>query len=288
MQCDHAANLRALLDQPGITIAPGVYDCITARLAQQAGFRMVFSSGFGIAASLLGAPDIGLLTASEITDRVRYICRAIDIPLVADIDTGYGNANNVVRTVEDVIAAGAAGIILEDQEWPKKCGHLEGKKVIQPEEHVKKIRAATRARGSNKLVIVARTDSRAIYGLDDAIERGKAYADAGADVVFVEAPQSRQELEKIARELNGLKLFANIIEGGKTPELTAKTLDEMGFKLCAFALSGLFASTLGIKKCFETLHSNGTTGDMLSELSFQHFEKVVDLDKYRAREKEFE
>ncbi|MCC3247417.1 isocitrate lyase/PEP mutase family protein [Methylocystis sp. WRRC1] len=288
MQCDHAANLRALLDQPGITIAPGVYDCITARLAQQAGFRMVFSSGFGIAASLLGAPDIGLLTASEITDRVRYICRAIDIPLVADIDTGYGNANNVVRTVEDVIAAGAAGIILEDQEWPKKCGHLEGKKVIPPEEHVKKIRAATRARDSNKLVIVARTDSRAIYGLDDAIERGKAYADAGADVVFVEAPQSRQELEKIARELNGLKLFANIIEGGKTPELTAKTLDEMGFKLCAFALSGLFASTLGIKKCFETLHSNGTTGDMLSELSFQHFEKVVDLDKYRAREKEFE
>jgi len=287
MERDRAADLRALLEQPGITIAPGVYDCITARLAEQAGFSMVFSSGFGIAASLLGAPDIGLLTATAITDRVRYLCRAIDIPLIADVETGYGNVNNVIRTVEDVIDNGASGIILEDQEWPKRCGHFDGKKVIAPEEHVKKIRAAIRARGGSKLVIVARTDARAIHGLENAIERGKAYADAGADVVFVEAPQSRQELEQIAGELKGVKLFANIIEGGKTPELTAKALEEMGYKLCAFALSGLFASALGLRKCFEALREDGTTGKMLEDLSFHHFEKIVDMDGYRASEKAF-
>ena len=184
---------------------------------EHAGFDIVFTSGYSLAASTLGMPDIGLLTASEVLDRVRNIATAVSIPVIADMDTGYGNPLNVVRTVRECVAAGVAGIILEDQEWPKKCGHMEGKRVIPCEEHVQKIRAAVAARGDSGLVLIGRTDARAVVGLDDAIERGKAYRDAGADIVFVEAPQSLEELEAIARAIPDAPLFANMIEGGVTP-----------------------------------------------------------------------
>jgi methylisocitrate lyase len=287
MSNHRSARLRHRLDRPGITIAPAVYDCLTARLAEQAGFEIAFTSGFGMAATMLGCPDIGLLTASEMLDRLRHICRAVAIPVIADADTGYGNPLNVIRTVEEAVAAGAAGIILEDQEWPKRCGHFEGKRVIARNDHVQKIRAALRARADSGLVIVARTDARAVLGLDEAIERGRAYAEAGADVIFVEAPQSRDELMQIASRLSGVPLFANIIEGGKTPALTARELEEMGYKLCAFALSGLLAATRAIRDCFQHLREHGTTGAMLDPHAFQEFANLIQLQTYKNLELEF-
>ena len=279
--------LRKLIAGDGIVVAPAVYDCITAMLAEKTGFDMVFTSGFGISASLLGRPDLGLLTATEVLDRVRYICRAVEIPVIADIDTGYGNAMNVLRTVEEAVAAGAAGVILEDQVWPKRCGHFDGKKVVSTAEHLEKIAAAVRARGNSDLVIVARTDARAVLGLDEAIERGRAYADAGADVVFVEAPESEAELETVATRLDGIPLFANLIEGGKTPNLSVATLESMGYKLCAFALTALFAATFGVRTVFAALKEKGNTGDLMHRFSFADFADFIGLDKYRALENAF-
>ena len=189
---------------------------------------------------MLGRPDYGFLTATEMITSVGRIAASVGIPVVADIDTGYGNALNVMRTVEDVVSAGAAGIILEDQVWPKKCGHFEGKRVIPMEEHEEKIHAAVVARGESGLVIIGRTDARAPHGLGDAIRRGRAYHEAGADVVFIEAPESVEELKEIAAAFPGVPLFANMVEGGKTPILTARELGELGFKIAVFPLQPLF------------------------------------------------
>jgi methylisocitrate lyase len=185
-----SARLRNMLAEPEIVVLPGAYDALTARLAERAGFSAVFTTGFGFAATVLGVPDYGLLTMSETMDRVRHIVRTLTVPLVADMDTGYGNPLNVVRTVRECVALGVAGIILEDQEWPKKCGHFEGKRVIPAEEQVAKLRAAADARDDDDLVIIGRTDARQPLGLEEAIRRGRLYRDAGADVVFVEAPRS--------------------------------------------------------------------------------------------------
>ncbi|MEM7392256.1 MAG: isocitrate lyase/PEP mutase family protein, partial [Verrucomicrobiota bacterium] len=237
----------------------------------------IFTGGFGISASLLGKPDIGLLSATEMTDRVRYICRAVTVPVLADMDTGYGNELNVMRTVEDAVAAGASGVILEDQEWPKRCGHFDGKRVIARDEHEAKIRAAVKARGDDELVIVARTDARSVLGLDEAMTRGRAYAEAGADAIFVEAPQSREELETIAEELQAYPLMANIIEGGKTPNLPVKELEAMGYKLCAFALSALLAGTHAMRETLRHLKEHGHTGDLGESFSFSDFAEVIGL-----------
>ena len=183
-----STRLRQRLREPEIIVLPGAHDALSAKLIEQAGFQQFFTTGFGLAASTLGVPDIGILTQTEIIERSRRVAAAVDIPLVADMDTGYGNPISVMRTVGECVQAGIAGIILEDQEWPKRCGHLEGKRVIAPDDHVQKLRAAVRARGADDLVIIARTDARAVIGLDDAIARGHAYRDAGADVVFIEAP----------------------------------------------------------------------------------------------------
>lgn len=286
MTTNQAVRLRKRLQQEGILFAPAIYDCLTAQLGEQAGFEMLFTSGFGMSASLLGKPDMGLLTASEVLERVRYICRAVEIPIIADLDTGYGNAMNVMRTVEEAAAAGAAGIILEDQQWPKKCGHFDGKQVIDTKEHVSKIRAAVRAKGQRELVIVARTDARAVLGLDAAIERGRAYADAGADIIFVEAPQSEKELEEIAAKLQDTWLFANLIEGGKTPALSIGRLEEMGFKLCAFALSGIFAATAAVQRVFNTLRQTGSTQGLHEQFDFEAFAKVIGKERYDAMAEE--
>lgn len=190
-----STSLREMLAQREIIVLPGAYDALSARLAQRAGFDACFTTGFGFSAAALGTPDIGLMTASEILERVRRVVEAVEIPVVADMDTGYGNALNVTRTVHECLSADVAGIILEDQEWPKKCGHFEGKRVIPAEEQVQKVRAAVRARGDDDLVIIGRTDAREPLGLDAAISRGRMYRDAGADVVFVEAPRSVDELK---------------------------------------------------------------------------------------------
>lgn len=277
---EKATQLRQLIANHDILIAPAVYDCISAKVAENSGFKMCFTSGFGLSASLLGKPDIGLLTASEIIERIRYIAAAIEIPIIADLDTGYGGVLNVIRTVEEIVTAGAGGIILEDQEWPKRCGHFENKSVVPAADHVQKIRAAIDARGDSDLVIVARTDALSVHGLEEAIHRGQLYADAGADIIFVEAPRSKEHMLQIAQNLKGIPLFANMIEGGKTPLMDRDELAALGFKVCAFALSGLFAATLGLSDCFQHLAQHGNTGKLLSRMSFDDFKQLIDLPKY--------
>lgn len=280
-----AARLRDLISGDRIAFGPGVYDCITARLAEQAGFPVIFSSGYGIAASRLGMPDLGLLTAPEMLAAAGAIARSVDIPLIADMDTGYGNALNVTRTVGDAVRAGAAGIILEDQEWPKRCGHMEGKRVVPGPEHAARLRAAAEARGESGLVLVARTDARAVHGLDDAIARARLYVDAGADVIFVEAPQSEAELRAVSEALPGIPLFANMIEGGKTPVLDRETLDRLGYRLGVFALSGLFAAAGAVRRDFRHLAETGTTEGLDPGFDFAGFETVVDTPAWRALDK---
>jgi methylisocitrate lyase len=282
-------ELRELLAGSEIIIIPGVYDCLSAKLVEQAGFNVAATSGFGIAASTLGLPDYGFLTATEMFYSVGRITQSISIPLIADCDTGYGNALNVIRTVKDAVKIGLAGIILEDQEWPKKCGHFEGKRVISMQEHAGKIRAAVDARGGSDLVIIARTDARAILGLDAAIERGKAYIDAGADVLFIEAPQSIKELEIIAAAFPDVPLVANIVEGGKTPEISTVELQNLGFKIVFFPLTALMAVTQVMNACFRHLQEQGSTANLSSNLmNFQDFQKLMGVPEYLQLEKEYQ
>ena len=279
--------LRKILSEPGIILSPGVYDCLSAKIAERTGFEVIFTSGFGISGSVLGYPDYGLLTATEMLNAAGNISKSVDIPLIADIDTGYGNPLNVVRTIKDVLALGIAGVILEDQEWPKRCGHLEGKRIIAMEEHVEKIRAARFASGESGLVIVARTDAREELGLEEAIRRGKAYYEAGADVIFIEAPKTVEELREIPSELPDVPLLANMIEGGKSPCLSVQDLEKLGFKLGVFALSGLFAATKAIEDCFGFLKENGTTSGFENTSSFKDYKEIINIKKYQELEGKF-
>jgi 2,3-dimethylmalate lyase len=229
-----ARQMRELLAAPGPILAPGVYDCITARLVERAGFPAAFISGGGVTASVLGYPDVGLQTMTEILNQARNIARCIDIPAIVDIDTGYGNALNMMRAVREYEAAGLAGIFFEDQTFPKRCGHFEGKKVIPAEEMVIKVKAACEARRSDDFVIIARTDSRALSGLDHAIERAVMYCEAGADMIFVETLMSVEEMRKVAKAIPK-PLQANISEGGKSPIVHYQELYEMGFKVISYS-----------------------------------------------------
>ncbi len=284
---NHPQKLRQLLDRPEILIIPGVYDCLAAKLVEQIGFEVTATSGFGIAASTLGLPDYGFLTATEMLYSVGRIAQSINIPLIADLDTGYGNALNVIRIIKDAVQLGLAGVILEDQEWPKKCGHFEGKRVISMTEQVGKIQAAVQARGDSGLVIISRTDARAPLGLTEAIRRGKAYLGAGADVLFVEAPQSVEELKAIATAFPDIPLVANIVEGGKTPQISATELQQLGFKIVFFPLSGLLATTHIMTACFRQLKDQGTTIGFENFVSFQEFEQLIGVPKYRQIEQQF-
>jgi methylisocitrate lyase len=282
-----AEKLRSCLEGPEILLLPGIYDCIGAKLVEQLDFEVVFTSGYGISGSVLGRPDFGFLTATEMLYSVSHIAAAVELPVVADIDTGYGNPLNVVRTVSEVVKVGVAGVILEDQEWPKKCGHFEGKRIISMEEHVEKIHAAVEARKNSGLVIIGRTDARATHGLDEAIRRGRAYFEAGAEVVFIEAPHSVEELQIIASAFPDAPLFANMIDGGKTPVLSAAELQSMGFKIVVFPLAGLFAATKAMNDVFEHLKMNGTTDGFKKTIEFGDFEQIVDVPVYRELEKKF-
>lgn len=280
-------KLREILDRPGILVLPGVYDCLSAKLAEQLGFEVVFTSGFGISASTLGRPDYGFLTATEVLYSVGRMAQSISIPLVADLDTGYGNPLNVIRSVTDAINLGVAGVILEDQEWPKRCGHYEGKRVIPMAEQVEKLRAAVYAKGDSDLVIIGRTDARAPLGLEEAIRRGRAYYEAGADIIFIEAPQSIEDLKDIAAAFPDVPLFANMIEGGKTPFLTGEELAKLGYKITVFPLSGLFAATQAMTACLRHLKERGTTAGFDNLVSFPEFEKIIEVPKYRELEQKF-
>ncbi len=253
-----AMRLRELLGQPGPVVAPGVYDGISAKVAERSGFPAAFISGAAVTASVLGYPDVGLQTMPEILSQSRNMARAVDIPLIIDIDTGYGNALNLMRAVREFESAELAGIFFEDQTFPKRCGHFEGKQVITVEEMVLKIKAACETRRNDDFVIIARTDSRALHGLDHAIERGKAFAAAGADLVFVEALLSEEEMREAASAIP-VPLQANMSEAGKTPVLPVDTLYDMGFKLISY--SGLLQRTAirGMLDVLEVLQKEGTT-----------------------------
>ena len=284
----HSTRLRQMLDEPEIIVLPGAYDALTARLAERAGFSAVFTTGFGFAASVLGVPDYGLLTMSETLDRVRHVVRTLNVPLVADMDTGYGNALNVVRTVRECVALGVGGIILEDQEWPKKCGHFEGKRVIPAEEQAAKLRAAADARDGDDLVIIGRTDARQPLGLEEAIRRGRMYRDAGADVVFVEAPRSVDELKQVAAAIPDAPLFANMIEGGKTPLLSSAELRELGYKLVVYPLSALFSAAKAVEETYRALFEvQSTASRQNAMLSFEEFEEVIGVPAWRELESRY-
>lgn len=274
------AALRADVESDGVTVMPGSFDALSAKLVEQAGFDAVFTSGFGLSASALGVPDMGFLDRTANMDEVREIARSVDVPLVADLDTGYGNALNVRRSVTDAIEAGAAGVILEDQEWPKRCGHMDEKSVVPTDEHATRIRAAADARDEHEddLVIIGRTDARYTHGLEEAIERGHAYREAGADVVFVEAPESRDEMERITEAFDA-PTFANMVEGGKTPYLTPAELDAIGYDFVVYPVTTLFAATKGMQDALSSLSAEGVAGDD-DTVSFADFEDVVGTHEY--------
>jgi methylisocitrate lyase len=283
-----STRLRQMLDEPEIIVLPGAYDALTARLAERAGFNACFTTGFGFAATVLGVPDYGLLTMSETMDRVRHVVQALSVPLVADMDTGYGNALNVVRTVRECVALGVAGIILEDQEWPKKCGHFEGKRVIAAEEQAAKLRAAVEARGDDDLVIIGRTDARQPLGLEEAIRRGKMYREAGADIVFVEAPRSVEELQEVARAIPDAPLFANMIEGGKTPLLSSAELQELGYKMVVYPLSALFSAAKAVEETYRTLFDEKSTASRQEAMvSLGQFEEMIDVPAWQEIERKY-
>src|SRR5262245_60625554 len=251
-----ARRLRELLAAPGIIRSLGAHDVFTARLIELAGLETVFLGGFGTSASLLGLPDVGLITLSEMADAVRRMAARVKIPVVADGDTGHGDLHNVVRTVREFEQAGAAGVLLEDQITPKRCGHFQGKQVIPAEEMVLKLKAALQARRDPNFVIVARTDARATLGIDAAIERANRYGRAGADVCFIEAPESRQELERIPREVK-YPLLVNMLTGGVTPILSVEELGRLGYKIVVCPIESLLVAGRAVQKLIQALLTRG-------------------------------
>lgn len=280
--------LRELLAAEEPILAPGVYDALGARLVEEAGFHAVYMTGFGTAASLLGRPDVGLVTMTEMVDNARRIARACSLPLIADADTGYGNAINVIRTVQEYEQAGVAGIHIEDQVAPKKCGHMEGKQVIPVDEMVTKIRAAVAARQSADFVIITRTDARAVEGLPAALNRAHRYRDAGADVLFVEALTSEAEIETVANELRDIPLLFNWAEGGKTPPLDCHRLRELGFRIIIFPLSMLLTSMESTRRALAAIYAAGTPIPIMDRLpGFPEFLDFIGLPEIRELEQRF-
>lgn len=276
-----AEEIRRCLRGGRTLVMPGVYDALSARLATRAGFEVIFISGYSVAATALGEPDFGLVTQTEMVAAARAVCRATPLPVIVDADTGYGNAVNVVRTVRELIAAGAAGIFLEDQVWPKRCGHMHGKRVIPLEEQLQKLKAAIDARANGDLFIVARTDARAAVGLDEAIRRGQAFHEIGADAVFIEAPESVEELRAVTAAVPG-PLVANMIEHGMTPLQGPDTLGALGYQLVVWPLSGLFASARALADAYGAIRRTGTSEAVRDrQMSFSEFNEIIGVeDKY--------
>ena len=274
--------IRDALAQHGQLIMPGVYDALSAKIAARAGFEVVFITGYSLSATLLGEPDFGVLTQTEVVAAAQRICSVIDTPVIVDADTGYGNAINVIRTVEDLMRSGAAGMFLEDQVWPKRCGHMKGKQVIPLEEQVKKLRAAVEAKAGRDFFIVARTDARQALGLAEAMKRGRAFKEAGADAVFIEAPETKKEMAEIARQVPG-PLVANMLERGVTPLMGPKELKELGFELVVWPLAPLYSVAKSLTDVYTTLRRDGSTLAILDRLMpFDEFNDIVELDEKYA------
>ncbi len=268
-------------------VFPGCYDALSARIAQMAGFEAVLVGGFSTSASLFALPDFGILTQTEMIRTVRYVAQSVDIPVVADADTGYGGPINVIRTVKELENAGAQGMILEDQLWPKRCGHMTGKKVIPAEEYEQKLIAALETRRDPGFFVVARTDARGPLGLDEAISRANRYRKLGANAIFVEAPKSKEELRIIRQNVPG-PLIANMIEGGLTPILTLDEFEELGYQFVGYVLSSIFTVAKALMNMLEELRTQGTTkGYEPNMATFKEFTEIVRLPEFFALEQKY-
>jgi len=268
-------------------VIPGVFDAIGAKIAEKVGFEAMFQTGYGTSATLLGLPDYGFIGSTETIENARRISNAINIPLIVDVDTGYGNALTVRKLVSELENAGVSGIFLEDQKWPKRCGHMKGKDVIPKDEYAEKLSSALDARSSKDFIVVSRTDARATKGLDDAIERGLYYKKIGADVIFVEAPKSLNEMKKIGKSIKA-PLVANMIEGGATPISSTSSLHKMGYKIILYPLSILYANTFATLQILKELKKSGTTKKYRKNLvDFNKFNDIVELKKFRNLEKKY-
>ena len=280
-------KLSSMIKSKKPLVIPGVYDAIGAKIAEKVGFDAMFQTGYGTSATLFGMPDYGFIGATETVDNARRISNAISVPLIVDSDTGYGNALSVWKLVKELEAAGAAGIFLEDQKWPKRCGHMQGKDVISQEEYTEKLGAAIDARENKDFIIVARTDSRATEGLDKAIERGLQNKKTGADAVFIEAPRSLDEMKRIGKEIKA-PLVANMIEGGATPINSAQTLSKIGFNIILYPLSVLFANTFATMNILQELKNTGSTSKYKQKVvNFDQFNNLVELDKFKKMETKY-
>lgn len=286
---DRPARFRELLDAPEPALLPGCYDALGARLIEQAGFDAVYMTGFGAAASLLGRPDVGMLGLSEMADHARRIVGATELPVIADADTGYGNAINVIRTVQTYEQAGVAGLHIEDQVMPKRCGHMEGKVVVPAAEFEAKIAAAADARNNPAFTIIARTDARAPHGMDEALTRARAARAAGADVLFVEALESRDELELVASELRDVPLLFNWAEGGKTPPLTLTELTELGFAMVIMPISTLLVATRAMQSVLAQIKADGTPVEAVKAMpAFGEFTDLIGLGEITELEQRYQ
>ena len=279
---EKAELVHQFLRQRGQLIMPGVYDALSAKIASRTGFEVIFITGYSLAATLLGEPDFGLLTQTEVVAASQRICSVVDTPVIVDADTGYGNALNVIRTVHDLRRAGAAGMFLEDQVWPKRCGHMKGKQVIPLDEQLKKLKAAIAAKDGKPFFIVARTDSRQALGLNEAITRGIAFKEAGADAVFIEAPESKEEMKEIAGHVPG-PLVANMLERGVTPLMGPEELKALGFELIVWPLAPLYGVAQTLTEIYGTLRRQGSTETILDRLMpFNQFNEIVGLEEKYA------
>ncbi|BHH85785.1 isocitrate lyase/PEP mutase family protein [Desulforhopalus sp. 52FAK] len=279
-----AQQLRELLAKDQCHIMPCCYDGLTAKMIEQAGFALTFMSGFSVAAARLGLPDTGLISYGEMLDQGRNICNAVTIPVLGDGDTGYGNAMNVYRTVKGYAQAGFASVMIEDQVAPKRCGHTKGKLVVDQDEAFERIAAAVDARNEGQdILILSRTDARAVHGLNEAIIRGQKYAELGADIIFIEAPESIEEMKTICKEIPGVQM-ANIIDGGKTPVLSPDELHALGFSIAAYPLTLISAAMQAIKKSLQALQNGSQPSDIMD---FEKVRKIIGFDDYYQEEERY-
>lgn len=284
---EKTTTLKKLILDKEILVMPGTYDAVAAMIIEQAGFRAVALGGYAASASLLGKPDVSLLTLTEVVTHTRNIAEAVGIPVFIDGDTGHGNVTNVMRTIRELEKAGAAGLFIEDQIFPKRCGHMEGKQVIPAKEMIAKIKAAVDTRVDQDFVIMARTDALATHGIDKAIERGNRYREAGADLIFVEAPASKEDMIRIAREVDA-PTMAIQGEGGKTPLMTARELEEMGYSVVVYPGSALYAAAWAVRNVMEELVTSGSTVRCMDKMiTFGDFNQLLGLDKIREKESHY-
>ena len=281
------ALLRKLIEDEEILMIPVAHDALCARIAEQSGFKAIFTAGYANSAALLGMPDVSLLTLTEMVDVASRIADAVSIPVFADGDTGHGSIANVIRTVQQFEKAGVAGLFIEDQVHPKRCGHMAGKQVIAPSEMVSKIKAALDARQDPDFIIMARTDAIAVNGIDDAIQRANLCRDVGADLIFVEAPESVEQMRRIIREVDAYHLV-NMLPGGRTPLLNARELQEIGYSAVAYATACTYTIAKAIKELFESIHKTGTTAGFEDRMMrFDEFNRLVGLEQIREQEEAF-